>query len=70
MTLREFKALTNSPYEVYVPTEDTNYDVYALRTSQTYKNVGAKHDEYIDKEIAYFEADTEHDYSIILVYLK
>ena len=62
MTLKEFKALVNNSYEVYTPTDDTDYDVYALRTNETYKIVEKlEEDAYLDNEIVYFEADTTAD---------
>lgn len=72
MTLKEFKALANNPYEVYTPTDDTDYDVYALRTNETYKIVEKlEEDAYLDNEIVYFEADTTADDDcIISVYMK
>ena len=31
MTLKEFKELVNNSYEVYTPTDDTDFDVFTLR---------------------------------------
>lgn len=72
MTLKEFKALANNPYEVYTPTDDTDYDVYALRTNETYKIVEKlEEDAYLDKEIEYFDAFYDGDDDCIIhVYMK
>ena len=72
ITLKEFKELVNNSYEVYTPTDDTDYDVYALRTNETYKIVEKlEEDAYLDNEIVYFEADTTADDDcIIFVYMK
>ncbi len=71
MTLKEFKELVNNSYEVYTPTDDTDFDVFTLRTHETYKRVDMlKEDAYLDKEIEYFEADATEDDCIISVYMK
>ena len=72
MTLKEFKELVNNPYEVYTPTDDTNYDVFTLRTQETYKRVDMlKEDAYLHKEIEYFDAyATDDDDCVIHVYMK
>ena len=71
MTLKEFKALVNNSYDVYTPTDDPDFDVFTLRTHETYKRVDMlKEDAYLDKEIEYFEADATEDDCIISVYMK
>ena len=72
MTLKEFKELVNNPYEVYTPTDDTDYDVFTLRTQETYKRVAMlEQDAYLDKEIEYFDAFCDGDDDCVIhVYMK